>query len=337
MFVITLLILNTVVTSGVEACGKDLKCVPLSKCKVQMDVLYPCKEGYVCCPEEKTTRIISRISEFPVDCGLVDSDDRITGGKLARIGQFPWMSLLGYETNGINVTQFLCGGSLISRNYVLTAAHCLNLQGLKLSLVRLGEFNLATDKDCENFTKKIFCSDPYRDVVISKIIPHKDFSAVSLKNDIALLKLQNSISFTEFIQPICLPFDIELTPDMFYDKKLTVSGWGKINSDRVSGSDALMYATVKVWKTSRCNMSVPPEVLPIDDAQICANGRKGEDACKGDSGGPLFIVTNTQKSLKHHQIGIISFASAMVCGNAELPTVYTRVDHYLNWIKQNTE
>lgn len=60
-----------------------------------------------------------------------------------------------------------------------------------------------------------------------------------------------------------------------------------------------------------------------------------QDACKGDSGGPLFNTTSVNGALRTYQIGIVSFASTRVCGNSELPTIYTRVDRYLDWIVEN--
>lgn len=106
-------------------------------------------------------------------------------------------------------------------------------------------------------------------------------------------------------------------------------------SANIGGSLDLQYASVRVWDRIKCNATVPPNVRPIEDIQLCANGPKAEDACKGDSGGPLFNTTILKNQLRTYQIGIVSFASALVCGNPELPTIYTRVDKYLQWIIDN--
>lgn len=105
------------------------------------------------------------------------------------------------------------------------------------------------------------------------------------------------------------------------------------------GSTSLQFAKVKTWNIFRCNNAVPSEVRPIQNTQMCANGQKDQDACKGDSGGPLFNLTidGNKKEFKMLQIGIVSFGASKACGNRELPTVYTRVDGYLQWITDNVK
>lgn len=93
---------------------------------------------------------------------------------------------------------------------------------------------------------------------------------------------------------------------------------------------------VNVWEQELCRSSVPPDVKPIQNTQLCANGNRTEDACRGDSGGPLINGTvGSDKELRYFQIGIVSFASTITCGNPNLPTVYTRVDKFLQWIVEN--
>lgn len=58
------------------------------------------------------------------ECGPVKLASRIIGGKVAPLGQYPWMARLGYERDG-RKTRFKCGGSLINQKYVLTAGHCV--------------------------------------------------------------------------------------------------------------------------------------------------------------------------------------------------------------------
>lgn len=66
------------------------------------------------------------------ECGFGALSDRIIGGKAAALGQFPWMAQLGYELiRPIPKIYYLCGGSVISRWYVITASHCFRNELLK--------------------------------------------------------------------------------------------------------------------------------------------------------------------------------------------------------------
>lgn len=103
-------------------------------------------------------------------------------------------------------------------------------------------------------------------------------------------------------------------------------------SENLGGSTYLQYANVQVWEQDKCNNILPVQVRPIADTQLCAIGKR-EDACKGDSGGPLANSTvDLNGDLRVFQVGIVSFAPTMTCGIEELPPVYTRVDRYLQWI-----
>lgn len=137
------------------SCPKMSQCIPLTKCKrIETDsFLYPCHAGLnmICCPENRIPENVTQTMQnrktalFPVNCGLIMSSDKISGGKTAEPGQFPWMALLGYKRILFSNAQFFmyfilkiaekrakdlifsCGGSLITECYVLTAGHCLDM------------------------------------------------------------------------------------------------------------------------------------------------------------------------------------------------------------------
>lgn len=103
------------------------------------------------------------------------------------------------------------------------------------------------------------------------------------------------------------------------------------------GSTLLQFADVVGLDTASCNKKVPQRLKPIQRTQICASGQTGQDSCKGDSGGPLTNVTTDGLSPRRaYQIGIVS-AGIGPCGNTEIPSVYTRVDQFINWIKDTVE
>ncbi|KAF2887921.1 hypothetical protein ILUMI_18252, partial [Ignelater luminosus] len=156
------------------------------------------------------------------ECGQ-HAEERIFGGTKTTIEQFPWLVLLESTNN-----DFTCGGSLINNRYVLTAAHCV---GEDIVSVRLGEYNLEKDKDCEGDDTPGFeyCADPVVNVEVEERIVHGSFDSHDRNayGDIALLRLKKEVNYTKFIQPICLPHFSELTTKNFEGKKAVIAGWGR--------------------------------------------------------------------------------------------------------------
>lgn len=112
---------------------------------------------------------------------------------------------------------------------MLTAAHCINgvnitRSGYKVHSIRLGEWNLATEKDCE----EEFCADPVVDIPVAEIIPHENYVPDSLnqEHDIALIRLSRSVKYTDWINPICLPVESNDRNRVYDDVSFEVSGWG---------------------------------------------------------------------------------------------------------------
>ncbi|KRT82250.1 Trypsin [Oryctes borbonicus] len=271
--------------------------------------------------------------KLPKKCGLMKADEKITNGVNASLGQFPFMALLGYtrKVNEKVLPQFICGGTIINEYYVLTAAHCFRAS---LTFIRLGELDTRSNIDCEELNGFTHCGDPFLDIPIEKKVIHENYNPINFKNDIALVKASNKIKFSDYIQPICLPFNFNsnLTGTL-----LTASGWGTTASISSIHSSTLQYAFIRAWETKNCDNSLSSEVRPLKDTQICGNGANGQDACRGDSGGPLFTVRVAESQPRYLQVGVTSFGATGSCGNSELPSVYTNVVKYVDWIVENIE
>ncbi|XP_055525728.1 CLIP domain-containing serine protease B9-like isoform X2 [Wyeomyia smithii] len=141
------------------------------------------------------------------ECG-VSIGMRIYGGENADIDEFPWLALLEFE-NFRGERKFSCGGSLINSRYVITAAHCVigevqHKEG-ELVSVRLGEYDTTTEIDCIEQDNERICADPPLDVPIEEKLPHPEYNETTKLNDIALLRLNRDIRYSDFVQPICLP------------------------------------------------------------------------------------------------------------------------------------
>lgn len=94
-----------------------------------------------------------------------------------------------------------------------------------LSGVRLGEWDLKSDRDCEDGQ----CADPVLDIPVVERIPHEQYNPNSRaqENDIALLRLGRSITFSEWVKPICLPIGADIAGKNYDSQPLVVAGWGK--------------------------------------------------------------------------------------------------------------
>ncbi|XP_053685947.1 serine protease snake-like [Sabethes cyaneus] len=242
----------------------------------------------------------------------------IVGGWITNQGAYPHMAVLGRPRNNDSFEWF-CGGSLISARYVLTAAHCANSQMSDPPLVvRLGEFDLSTDDDSE-----------HQDVAVASIVHHPAYNGVQAYNDIALIRMNQTITFSRFIRPACL-WQLQTLPD----EHLTAIGWGRLGYYGDQPAE-LHEVDLPLVDQNECNrlLSSPPSrrlrqgVLP---SQICAGELTGgKDTCEGDSGGPL-QVRSQDPSCRYDIVGITSIGG--ICGTARKPGVYTRVSYYIQWI-----
>ncbi|KAL3278023.1 hypothetical protein HHI36_013364 [Cryptolaemus montrouzieri] len=237
----------------------------------------------------------------------------IVGGEEASRREFPHMVHVGYDSpKGI---KWSCGGSLISKRYVLTAAHCLYSTDYgNATHARMG----ITDVNDTNHRL---------DVAIIERIRYPSYDHVSYYHDIALMKLAEDVHFDQYIRPICLNFDKNAINQM-----AIATGWGKTGTQK-SKSDKLLKVTLQLNDTATCNdffSSVSRLKLKngIDEnTQVCA-GFPGKDTCGGDSGGPLQIYSKLR--CMYEIIGITSFGKR-ACG---FEGVYTRVSHYVDWIER---
>ncbi|XP_036446361.1 transmembrane protease serine 9-like [Colossoma macropomum] len=241
-------------------------------------------------------------------CGVASLNTKIVGGQDASPGSWPWQASL--QTDGAH----FCGGSLINSNWVLSAAHCIDSNSSATVTVHLGEQSLGISNP--NVTSRS----------VSQVIVHPSYNSDTKDNDIALLQLSSSVTFTNYITPVCLA----AAGSTFFNGTLTwVTGWGDIASNvSLSSPWTLQEVQIPVVGNRKCNCL--HGVGQITDNMMCAGLLAGgKDSCQGDSGGPLVSKQNSVWV----QAGIVSFGEG--CAQPNYPGVYTRVSQYQDWINQH--
>ncbi|KAI5645904.1 trypsin domain-containing protein [Phthorimaea operculella] len=268
---------------------------------------------------------VEALPEPPV-CGNSSATfSRVVGGIDARLGDFPWMALLGYKNKRAAGASWLCGGSLVTSKHVLTAAHCIHGNENKLFVVRLGELDLESEDDG---------ATPV-DVLIKKAMYHEQYNRSSVSNDIGIILLEREVTFTDLIRPICIPTSRELRANTFENYNPMVAGWGHTKFRGPSAS-ILQVIQLPVVSNDFCKQKFTEyKHITIDNRVLCAGYKKGgKDACQGDSGGPLMqpIWNSQDYTTMFYQIGVVSFGKQ--CAEPGWPGVYSRVTTFVPWIEQ---
>uniref|UniRef100_A0AAG5D413 Peptidase S1 domain-containing protein n=1 Tax=Anopheles atroparvus TaxID=41427 RepID=A0AAG5D413_ANOAO len=242
---------------------------------------------------------------------------RITNGQVATPGQFPYqIALLSQFGAGTG----LCGGSVLTNNYILTAAHC----------VVSGATTLANGGTAIMGAQNRNVNEPEQQRIAFStggIIPHPQYSPTNIRNDVAVVRLNSPITFTPRIQPARLPARSDTR--QFGGMMGTVSGFGRTSDASTATSAVVMFTTNPVMTNADCIASW--NTVLIQPQNVCMSGADGRSACNGDSGGPLAVQDGGSL-----QIGIVSFGSAAGC-SIGMPSVYARVSFFLDFIENNSD
>ncbi|CAH2322632.1 complement C1s subcomponent [Pelobates cultripes] len=237
-----------------------------------------------------------------------DGIGRIFGGNPAEPGQFPWQIAFISPSRG--------SGALISDRWILTAAHVV--QDKDSPEMYGGVINLRPKKQ-ENLLKA------------KKIIVHPNWvtqdndKRVNYNHDIALVLLCSKVKLGSLISPICLPgSDHGMSPTL--SQRAYIAGWGA--TEKKERTPHLLFTIVALNKNEKCQELDKEKKYTYTSNMLCAGDATGHDSCKGDSGGPLMFFGEGRM----YTAGITSWG--VNCGKFG---VYTKVENYLDWIKETME
>lgn len=228
---------------------------------------------------------------------------RIVGGTEVEIKEAAFIVLIVFEDRP------LCGASIITYNFVITAAHCTEGMTPKDLTIRAG-------------SSKVGEGDTY---YVSHIIDHPKYDGSNFNYDFSLLKIFGRIFYSENKRAVKLPEENDETPEGEFARAL---GWGRTQNP-LESSDYLRQVELMIITSRECEEAYKDYKIEMEPNKVCAVHPEridGKDACQGDSGGPL------QRLGDGKLIGIVSFG--LGCAQAKFAGIYAKVSSVRGWIKE---
>lgn len=199
-----------------------------------------------------------------------------------------------------------CGGSIISKDWIITAGHCV-VDSAEFMSIRAGSTRY-------NSGGKVH--------LLEKLVTHENFffNYVNIpSNDIALLKLKTPLDMDDSIQPISMFEPLEYAEP---GSMAVITGWGTLLEEGLISS-TLQTVSIPIVSKEYCS-SRYTDFGGIPTGQICTiDPTAARDACQGDSGGPL--------TLDGRLAGVVSWG--LGCARPGYPGVYSEIAYYRDWIQ----
>ncbi|XP_066495266.1 transmembrane protease serine 5 [Tiliqua scincoides] len=231
-----------------------------------------------------------------LECGTHAKAPQVMEGKDKSLAHWPWQVSLSLDAKHV------CTGSLLSQEWIVTAAHCVH------RLLQLSNWVALPGLEVQTGVKEQVGAS------VEKVLPHPDYNGRSHDHDIAVLKLKEPLNFSDTVQAICLPQYHQDTPHR--------------NTCWISAQAHSAKMPVTLISTQTCNSSCryTGELTP---RMLCFSYLDGSiKACQGDNGGPL--VCQQEDTWRLAGIGCR-------CAEPGQPSIYIKVAEFLDWIYQVME
>jgi len=256
------------------------------------------------------------------DCGrtpVPPDETRIVGGHPAVPYSWPWQAEMCFTAaSGTGTCSLRCGATVIDNEWILSAAHCVDgyVNAPQRFKLKLGVYDYRNDNEQGEIIRSV-----------SQVIMHSQYNRPKqMAHDMALLKLSSPITYTDHIQPVCLPTNINDV--LAGNVNLIVTGWGA-TSEGGAVSSQLRQVVVPSMTSAQCTSQYGTS--QIDTATMFCAGRSGKDSCQGDSGGPIVIKRSDGR---WYQAGVVSWGIG--CAQANHAGVYANVASMCDFIRTST-
>lgn len=253
---------------------------------------------------------LAKLLKEKLNAPPVAVDPFIIGGETAVKNAAPYLVSLSVSSIAYAHS---CAGTIIGKEWVLTAAHCIHeLKALTGEIVGLPVFAGLTDRsNIEEAQVR----------TIDFAFSHKQFTGLEGSDDIALIHVTPAFEFSATVQQVSLPYKNE-----HYDGETSANyGWGLNDPEAVLYTNDLQVAKSDVLSQEECKEALPSDA-PVTNKNLCVK----ITACYGDGGSPLVV----ERTNKVSELAGITSWGYLPCGYNNRPTIYTAVSEYVDWIAE---
>ncbi|CAH0695424.1 unnamed protein product [Spodoptera exigua] len=251
-------------------------------------------------------RILALVALFIAAVAAVPSGQRIVGGSVTTIDQYPTIAAVLHSFDWVNY-RHSCGSTIINNRSVLTAAHCTEGEAPGQFRIRVGSSFRSTGGVLHN-------------VVLN--IVHPAYNPRTMDSDIAILRSATAFTYNNNVRAASIAGSNYNVAD---NQAVWAAGWGDTYSGSGAGSEQLRHVQLMTINQNTCRSNYASSFSVTDNMMCSGWPNGGRDQCQRDSGGPLY----------HNGIvvGVCSFGIG--CADARYPGINVRVSRYTSWISSN--